>query len=228
MAYLRWRRQFPADVSLIPLEPPGRGARLDVPLLRDFEALALELADQLCSRRVAHASFDIFGHSMGALLGWRICHLLRARGLQLPQRLIVSGCAAPGRRDSARLANLRGDTALLADLRKLGGTPEAVFADPELLRLTLDVLDADYRVCESFRRADVAPLPMPIHVFAGHDDQISPADLEAWGSETNAGHTLDWFSGGHFFLHESQADVIQRLLRRLSLPATASSSLAPA
>ena len=225
--YLRWRRLLPADIALVPLEPPGRGARLDAPLLRDFEPLAADLADQLSRLRTAPTPFAIFGHSMGALLAWRVCHLLHERGQPLPRRLLVSGCAAPSRRDPQRLAALRGDAALMADLRKLGGTPEAVFAEPELLRLTLDVLDADYRVCERFRRADAAPLPVPLHVFAGRDDPIAPADLHAWAIETAAGHTLDWFAGGHFFLHDAPAAVVQRLLARLDHPA-ALPSLAPA
>lgn len=228
-AYLRWRRLLPADISLVPLEPPGRGARLDEPLLRDFESLANEMADQLRRHRARTASpFAIFGHSMGGLLGWRLCQLLRESGQPLPQRLVVSGCAAPSRRDPQRLAALRGDAALSADLRKHGGTPEAVFADAELLRLTLDVLDADYRVCETFRRSAAAsPMPVPLHVFAGHDDPIAPADLHAWGIETSAGHTLDWFAGGHFFLHDSQADVVSRLAACLGFPSV-SPVLAPA
>lgn len=232
-AYLRWRRLLPATIALIALEPPGRGARLDEPLLREFEPLAAEMTDMLVdkladmSRQPTATPYAIFGHSMGGLLGWRVCHLLRERGLPLPQRLIVSGGAAPSRRDPQRLAALRGDAALVADLRRHGGTPEAVFADAELLRLTLDVLDADYRVCESFRRADVAPLPIPLHVFAGHDDPIAPPDLHAWAAETHAGYTLEWFAGGHFFVHDSQADVVRSLVACLTLPRLPSPSTAP-
>lgn len=217
-AYLRWRRTLPAGVELVPLEPPGRGARLDEPLLRDFDALAADMTDQLCrkltrepTRSPGTAPFALFGHSMGGLLAWRVCHLLWQRGLAMPRCLVVSGCAAPRRRDPHRFAGLRGDVALTAELRKHGGTPEAVFADAELLRLTLDVLDADYRVCESFRRGDAAPLPLPLHVFAGRDDPIGEADLHAWAMESAAGHTLDWFNGGHFFLHESQPELLRRL-----------------
>lgn len=235
-AYLRWRRLLPAQVGLVPLEPPGRGARLDQPLLRDFEVLADEMADVLCRHLERQPlPYVLFGHSMGGLLAWRLCHLLRERGHALPQRLVVSGCAAPSRRDPGRLAALRGDAALSADLRNHGGTPEAVFADAELLRLTLDVLDADYRVCESFRRGDAPPLPVPVHVLAGMDDSIAAADLHAWSIETRAGHTLDWFSGGHFFLHDSQAEVVGRLLAYLNAcpgasvhPPPASASLLPA
>lgn len=225
-AYLRWRRLLPAEIGLVPLEPPGRGARLDEPLLRDFEALAEEMANVLCRQRERRAgAYVLFGHSMGGLLAWRLCHLLRERGHALPQRLMVSGCAAPIRRDPGRLAALRGDAALSADLRKHGGTPEAVFADAELLRLTLDVLDADYRVCESFRRGDVPALPVPVHVFAGLHDPITPADLHAWSIETRAGHTLDWFAGGHFFLHDSQAEVVGRLIAYLNAAPAAGSEL---
>jgi len=227
-AYLRWRRLLPARVELVPLEPPGRGARLAEPLLRDFEALAADLAGAAGARLERGASSDrsggttpdyaLFGHSMGGLLAYRVCQLLREHGHALPRRLLVSGCAAPSRRDPRRLAALRGDAALTAELRKHGGTPEAVFADAELLRLTLDVLDADYRVCESFRHADTAPLPVPLHVLAGRDDAIGAAELQAWAPETSAGHTLDWFAGGHFFLHQHQGAVLARVTELLAEP----------
>ncbi|WP_420997415.1 thioesterase II family protein [Cupriavidus sp. 30B13] len=221
-AYLRWRRLLPAGVALVPLEPPGRGARLAEPLLRDFEALAADLAGAAGARldqhadRGAPARYALFGHSMGGLLAYRVAQLLRERGHALPQRLVVSACAAPSRRDPRRLAALRGDAALMAELRKHGGTPEAVFADAELLRLTLDVLDADYRVCESFRHTDAAPLPVPLHVLAGRDDAIGAAELQAWALATSAGHTLDWFAGGHFFLHQQQGAVLARLAELLA------------
>ncbi|WP_454726810.1 MULTISPECIES: thioesterase II family protein [Cupriavidus] len=217
-AYLRWRRLLPAGVALVPLEPPGRGARLAEPLLRDFEALAADLAGAAGARLGGGTTppYALFGHSMGGLLAYRVCQLLRERGHALPQRLLVSGCAAPSRRDPRRLAALRGDAALMAELRKHGGTPEAVFADTELLRLTLDVLDADYRVCESFRHADTAPLPVPLHVLAGRDDAIDAAELQAWAPATSAGHTLDWFAGGHFFLHQQQGAVLARVAELLS------------
>src|SRR5690606_23898999 len=103
-----------------------------------------------------------------------------------------------------------------ADLRKQGGTPEAVFDSPELLRLTLDALGADYRVCESFRYRSLPALPVPFHVLAGRDDDIADDRLEAWRRETANRFSLDWFGGGHFYLRDQEAELLNILIKALS------------
>lgn len=211
--YLRWRRLLPQWVRIVPVELPGRGSRLSQPALRDFDALAARICAE--QAEAMQGRFALFGHSMGALLAYGVACRLRATGRTLPMALLASGSAAPSRRDPARFANKTDDASLIADLRRQGGTPEAVFASPELLRITLDVLAADYRVCDSFRHAGEPPLPMPLHVFAGRDDDIEPARIAAWSAEAGAGFTLDDFDGGHFFLREQEGTFLAALVRRL-------------
>lgn len=154
--YLRWRRLLPRWIEIVPVELPGRGSRLGEHFVEDFGTLA----DRLCDEQAAvmrgssggPQAFALFGHSMGALLAHGMAQRLRERGERLPRALIVSGSAAPSRRDTSRLQQALGDDqALAADLRRQGGTPDEVFDNAELLRLTLDVLGADYRVCDSYR-----------------------------------------------------------------------------
>ncbi|WP_431261466.1 thioesterase II family protein [Roseateles chitinivorans] len=222
--YLRWRRLLPRWIEIVPVELPGRGSRLGEPFVEDFGALV----DRLCDEQAAvmrgvtgpsgHApDFAFFGHSMGALLAHGMAQRLRERGERLPRALIASGSAAPSRRDTSRLrAALADDATLAADLRRQGGTPEEVFANAELLRLTLDVLGADYRVCDSFRHVPQAPLPVPLHVFAGRQDDIAPDRLAAWSLASDVPATLDWFDGGHFFVRQQEGAVLTALTRHLT------------
>ncbi len=122
----------------------------------------------------------------GALLAYGMAARLRDVGRPQPHMLFVSGSAAPSMRDPERLAGLDNDRALIADLRQQGGTPQEVFESPELLRLTLDVLAADYRLCRRFRYRGRAPLAHPLHVLAGRDDDIDSTRLEVgsrWRAE---------------------------------------------
>jgi surfactin synthase thioesterase subunit len=213
--YLRWRRLLPAHVRLVPMELPGRGRRFGEPALRQIDRLADLLADEIAPYTTGR--YALFGHSMGSLLAWRVTHRLREQRRRLPAALFVSGGAAPTRRDPERFADLHDDDALIAELRKHGGTPDEVFADRDLLRLTLDLLDADYRVCESFRHRGEPALPMPIHAFGGRDDPIDADDMQAWARETDAAFTLDWFDGGHFFLHAQEAALVAQLNDHLAV-----------
>ena len=214
MMYMRWRRLLPGWISVVPVELPGRGARLAEGFVEDFD----EMVALLC-REQAHAMqgpFALLGHSMGALLAFGMARRLRDTGQPLPRALIGSGSAAPSRRDPDRFAGKMDDAALSADLRKQGGTPEAVFDSPELMRITLDVLGADYRVCDSFRWLQTPPLPFPVHVFAGQQDDIAPERMAAWSAEAGRAFTLDWFEGGHFFIRQQEAAVLAALTRRLA------------
>lgn len=212
--YLRWRRQLPQWVNLVPVELPGRGGRLSEPPVEDFaQMVALVCREQ---RRAMQGRFALLGHSMGALLAFGVARHLRSMGSELPLALFASGSSAPSRRDPEPLARKGDDEALIADLRKQGGTPEDVFASPEFMRITLDVLGADYRVCESFAYAAEPPLPMPLHVFAGRDDDIAVERIEAWSTEAANGFSLDWFDGGHFFIKQHEASVLGALQQRLA------------
>lgn len=215
--YLRWRRLLPRWIEIAPVELPGRGSRLGEPFVEDFGTLVARLCDEQAEAMRGPAAFAFFGHSMGALLAHGMTRHLHARGERLPLALIASGSAAPSRRDTARLrAALGDDASLAADLRRQGGTPEEVFANAELLRLTLDVLGADYRVCDSFRHEPQPPLPVPVHVFSGRQDEIAPERLAAWSLESEAPATLDWFDGGHFFVRQQESEVLTALTRHLS------------
>ncbi|MGK6309825.1 thioesterase II family protein [Variovorax sp. DT-64] len=212
--YLRWRRLLPGWIQILPVELPGRGARLSEAPAADFDALVERLCDE--QAEAMRGCFALFGHSMGALLAWGVANRLRTRGRALPTALLVSASAAPSRRDAERFAGIDGDGALAADLRRQGGTPEAVFASEELMRITLDVLGADYRLCESFRHDRGAPLPIPLHVFAGRHDDIEAASMQAWSEEAASGFTLDWLEGGHFFIRQHEAAFLGALERRLA------------
>lgn len=211
--YLRWRRLLPRWIRIVPVELPGRGSRSAESLVRDFDSLVA----QICAEQAEamHGNFAIFGHSMGALLAYGVTRRLRSMGRALPVALLASGSSAPSQRDPARFAEKTDDASLTADLRKQGGTPEEVFASAELMRITLDVLGADYRVCEGFRYPGEAPLPMPLHVFAGREDDIDAARIHAWSAEAGGVFTLDWFDGGHFFIRQQEAAFLAALSQRL-------------
>lgn len=211
--YLRWRRLLPRWIEVVPVELPGRGARMGEHFVENFDAQV----ERICveQAQALQGSFGLFGHSMGALLAYGVVQRLRALGRHLPRALFASGSSAPSRRDPGRLPDTQDDVALTADLRKQGGTPEEVFASAELMRITLDTLGADYRVCDSFAYTADAPLPLPVHVFAGRQDDIDAERIEAWSAHAGNAFTLDWFEGGHFFIRQHEAAFLDALTRRL-------------
>lgn len=208
--YQPWRRRAPSWLAVEPVELPGHGCRLDETLLDEFGALVEQLADELAPR--LPANYALFGHSLGALVAYELAQTFVARGLPAPAALFVSGASAPSRRDDGRYRGLVGEERLKEELRRLGGTPDEVLDDAELMALMLPVLAADFRLCASFVRRERAPLACPLHVFGGARDATVPLlALAAWQRETCGEFSCETFDGGHFFIKSHERALWRRL-----------------
>ena len=91
-----------------------------------------------------------------------------------------------------------------------------MFESPELLSMTLSLLGADYRVCASFRYQKLPPLPLPIHVFGGRDDEIHPSRLEAWQEESPAYFSWTGLTAAIFFSASNEEAFLSALVKRLA------------
>jgi surfactin synthase thioesterase subunit len=206
MFYARWRRLLPSWIDVQPVEWPGRGARMDEPLVTDPRALVAQLARELSA--LLDAPYALFGHSLGAVIAFELAHSLLDRGVPAPAILFASGAEAPAVRDGSKWRLPLSDEALLQELRDLRGTPDEALSNAELMRSALPVLRADFLMCGAYVYRSRQPLPCPVHVFGGTEDETSREALQAWGPETSASFRLDMLPGHHFFIHTQQAELL--------------------
>ena len=177
---------------------PGRRERSAEPAITDVGTLVAQSADEatdLLDRPVA-----IFGHSMGALLGFEIARRL-LRDSQPPlAALVVSACKAPHVHAGGDQA-ARTDAGLVEILRSWGGTPAELLDDREFLDLVLPALRSDLAVCDAYRYRPGPPLPIPITAIAAMRDHVAPVrDVAAWAVRTRQWRGLHLVAGGHFYL----------------------------
>lgn len=212
-AYYRpWGELLPDDIELWPIELPGRGVRFGEPLQAEMQILAHDIAGAIAGK--ADIPFALFGHSMGSAIAFATALGLLDHGLK-PEAVIASGRAAPHRvrkRGIHRLA----DDGILAEIRRLGGTPDEILANAELMDLVLPVVRNDYRLIETYHPDGGAGIESPIHVFCGRDDLDAAAgDLEAWSELTQQHCDLAYFDGDHFYLNERRHEVVATVVARL-------------
>lgn len=210
--YERWRSRAPRWIQIVPIELPGRGARVAEPFSTDFDALVAQLCQE--HARVLERPYALFGHSMGGLLAYGMASALHQRHQPLPLMLFTSASPSPST-DCWRFPERDNDEALIRDLRHYGGAPEEVFDCPEMLRAALDALAADYVICNSFCYRGPARLPVPLRVLAGRDDEIELQQLAAWREETIASFALHWFNGGHFYLRPQEGALLRLIENEL-------------
>jgi surfactin synthase thioesterase subunit len=208
--YAAWPPALGIDVEVNAVTLPGRERRMGEPAVIDPVAIAEAISGH------ADRPFAVYGHSMGARLGFEVVRELRRGGGGLPCQLFVGACQAPdlprgnGRYDG--LSTL-GDAELIQELALGGGIPDEVLAVPELVELLTPVFRADFGWLDAYEYAGEPPLPVPITAFAGEDDQAAPRDLVAgWSRQTSAGFELHVLSGGHFF-HHDQLPALSALIR---------------
>jgi surfactin synthase thioesterase subunit len=212
--YRRWPDSLPRDVEVWAAQLPGRGARTSEPPIVRMSALLehfVSAIDPLFDRPV-----EFFGHSMGAVAAFELARLLRRLGSPLPRRIILSGRQAPHVPDRNPTLHRLPQDELVDRLRRMGGTSDAIFNEPELVALLLPAIRADLEAVETWVFPAEPPLTTPIVVAGGEDDaRATPVDLEEWRRYSSGGFEVHRFAGGHFYLHE-RADLLGLLDRLLT------------
>jgi medium-chain acyl-[acyl-carrier-protein] hydrolase len=173
--------------------------------------------------------FALFGHSFGALVAFEVARELRRRGGPEPAHLFISARRGPRRPDPVPPLHGLSDDRFLAEVRsRYGGIPDAVLEEPELLALLLPTLRADLQAVETYTSEPDTPLEVPMTAFGGlNDPWASLEDLEAWADETRGRFHITRFPGGHFYLNESEAALLEALETQLG-PEVASTAPQPA
>ncbi|WP_430785154.1 thioesterase II family protein [Actinoplanes sp. G11-F43] len=219
-AFRSWRAVVPPHVALRVMQYPGRETRFGEPMIDRMPELVRLLTDELMAAGL-RGPYVLLGHSMGAAVAYEVAQELRRRGQPGPALLVP--CARQAPTDPRPGEVHRGDDeTLIAELRRLGGTPAEVLADPDLLRTVLAVVRNDYRLSETYVARPAPPLDCPVTVLVGdHDPDCSAEDGAGWATVTTGPADVSVLPGDHFFLTPRRREILALVLSRLGLPATA-------
>lgn len=218
--YFAWGAALqPARIEVYALQYPGRENRLAEQRIEDARTMASALADEWPALVAGGASVAVFGHSMGALLGYELtAELVRRNVRPLPRRLFLSGHNAPhlpSQRPNLHLLPER--DFLPAVARCYGNLPAELINDPEMAALIAPVLRGDFALVEKYVWRDTPPLPVPLTIFGGlKDPWTSREGLELWSRHATAVSPLRMLPGDHFFHQQARADVIGAITADLS------------
>jgi pyochelin biosynthetic protein PchC len=227
-AYRDWGPHLDSRVGLIAAQYPGRGRRHREPPPAGIREMVQPLAAAL--GRLTGPVY-VFGHSLGALVGFELAWALEQRNQDVAA-LFVSSCRAP------HMANPRpvnsaslSDDELVSLLKLRGGTPDEVLEDADMRVMVLDIMRRDFTIDDNYRYGGPGRrLGCPIIAVGGSSDPILSAEnLAHWGDLSWAGAQVHTVPGGHFYFTDNLPAlmaIIHGVLRQ-RVPASSASG-APA
>ena len=206
--YHNWFNDLNRRIELYPVELRGRGKRYRLPLycsinemVEDvFNAIKYDLIDQ---------EYALFGHSMGSLIIFELYYKILHAELKPPIHLFFSGMDAPHiLKLNKKILHVLPDDEFIEEIAKLGGTPQEVIDNKELMKVFLPTLRADYRAVEMHEYTQMEnKMNSKITVFVGENDHYSKGDPFAWSIHTDRSCAVHQFHGGHFFIHNHIEEI---------------------
>lgn len=190
---------------------PGRGSRVRETLLTEIEDLVDDCFEQVLMLMPSDDNYIIYGHSMGALIGFLVCKRLKKLDYKQPLKLVVSGHKAPKYPRDKKISHLPDDL-FWEEVTRYGGVPDDLAQYPDLIKFFIPILKADFQTIEAYEHQYERALHIPIDVFYGSDESITYETATDWELETTNTVTVRELKGNHFFIYPHKETLHQSFL----------------
>lgn len=204
--YRIWKDIISKDIEIIPIALPGHGRRLKEKLLESIDSMVAEVYEH--TKSFLNEEYAIFGHSMGAIITHELAVKITEQGLPGPKTLFLSGRHAPHLPTKITKIYNSPEEKLKDRVLEYGGTPAEIFVNPELKDIFIPMLLTDFNAVdkydEEFNEQTKPVLETDFIVFTGSDDKLTTEQLEGWQKYTKNKISLNYFPGGHFFIHDKE------------------------
>ncbi|ARJ68275.1 polyketide synthase [Magnetospirillum sp. ME-1] len=235
-----WGAAMDPAIEVIAVEPPGRLTRIGEEPEHDLGRWVDRLMEEMAGK--LDLPFAFFGHCLGSLTLYETtCRLMDRAGIK-PSHLFCSGARPPDRLKSIgsfetslmrRLARMPGYRADLPPYRQPGpifaeivrhfdiAASEHLLVDPDLRRLMLPAVRADFEMASTYEYRRRRPLDVPITCFVAIGDIfVSREDILGWGRFTNKQLQILMREGTHYSIIEDESFIQRIISRELSRPAS--------
>lgn len=204
-SYTALQQSLSPRINTVALDLPGRGKRMSEPLLGNIDRVVDDMLNQVRTRLSGRYAF--YGHSMGALISYLLTKRIVADGYPPPVYLFLSGRGGPSSAFSREKYHALPRRDFLDRLRSLGGCPDEMLDNTEILEFFEPILRADFKVVETYQHTQSAPFAVPLHIMYGDEEDLVAGSVALWKEETSMPVITSCFSGNHFFIYRHIPEI---------------------
>ena len=207
-AYFPWVKQLSSSLELVAIQLPGREDRFSETLVNNIDDIVSSLNTNFL--RYMDKPFFIFGHSLGALLGFEFAKSVQQKYNITPQHIIVSATKAPHlplrRKNLSQLDLIN----LKEELTLYNGIDKDILNNEELFNLFIPIFRNDFLLYEKYKCLDLSPLFCDMTTLSGTFDQsVKEEEILAWEKYTQGQFKHISFPGDHFFVKQFQKEIVE-------------------
>ena len=208
-SYNRFTGVAPGDINVVPIELPGRGARIHEELILDTDRVVNDVYQQIEATINSDVPYAIYGHSMGALVGYLVTKHITRKNMPLPLHLFFSGAKPPFTIEDEPQVHLFKRDELVDQLRRLGGIPDRILNNDKLIQFLEPIVRADFRVIKTYQHKVTFPFDLPMTIIIGTRENINKEQALLWQRETIQKISLKFLEGDHFFIFEHAKEIMR-------------------
>ena len=213
-SYRDWQEHTADFIDVVPIELPGRGRRSSEPLLLNTDQLTEDIFQQV--EPLLREPYAVYGHSFGACLGYLLTRRGIAARLPEPTHLFCSGRQAPCVKKDRDNRHLLPRPEFVEVLRQMGGCPEEILNDDELMDYFEPIIRADFQADADYAYQQTLAFDIPLTVMIGQQDGETTCEgALKWQQETVREISFQAFPGGHFFIFEHLSEIGRLISHRL-------------
>ncbi len=191
------------DIEISPVELPGKGARRSENYIRNCEELVSQIAEGI-NAVTQNCEFSLFGHSMGALLAFKLAHLLEIEYNKRAEKLFVACVHSPMDIDKYKVETgieIDKET-VVQELKRLNRISKEIQNNDKIMSILSSSIQDDCYLLESFDyKEEIINISIVAH--AATDDTVTNREqMERWRHVTTQNFRIKEFEGDHYFLYD--------------------------
>lgn len=205
--YYNWEKYLDSSIKLNTIELKGRGRRFNEIFYETLDEAVEDILRNI-KDKIKDEEYAIYGHSMGSILAYELYYKICNENVKMPKHIFFSGYKAPSIPRKEKQIYLLPDEEFIKEVIELGGTPQEIVDNEELLQFFTPILRNDFKILEKYIYQEKKDkIQCDISILNGKEDDIALEELLAWKKHGNKGVKVYNLKGNHFFINTNVENI---------------------